>query len=51
MHNVVNIEDFDPVYRKREFQHIKKYALDVLDLRKAFTKTQYNEMRAEVRSR
>jgi hypothetical protein len=51
MHNVINIEDFDPVYRKREFQHVKKYALDVLDLRKGFTQTQYNEMRAEVRSR
>ena len=37
MGHVINIEDFDPVYRKKEFQNIKKYAMDILDLRKSFT--------------
>jgi hypothetical protein len=37
MGHTLNIEDFDPVFRKREFQHVKRYAMDVLDLRKNFT--------------
>jgi hypothetical protein len=44
----LNIDDFDPVFRKREFQNVKKYALDVLDLRRNYTSGQFNEMRAEV---
>ena len=51
MSHVINIEDFDPVYRKKEFQNIKKYAMDILDLRKGFSQQQYNEMRQELKSR
>jgi hypothetical protein len=39
--DILNFEDFDPIFRKREFHDVKKGALEMIDFKKITGK--YNE--------
>ena len=47
----LNIEDFDPIYRRRDFNTIKRNVQNVIDLKKIYNPTTYKKMLAEAKQR
>jgi hypothetical protein len=50
-HGTVAIEDFDPIFRRKDFTQVQKNVYNMVNLKKNFSAQQYNEMREEVHER
>lgn len=47
----INIHDFDPIYRRRDFPQVKRNVVQMFDLKKIYNPTTYKLMKAQAKKK